>query len=282
MAKPVIVTDSTSTIPPAFVAQFGIKVAPLMVIWGNEELRDGVDIQPDEFYRRLKEASVMPTTAQATIVSFREIFAPLVAQGTPILTMVISSKLSGTDQSAQEAKSMFPGAVIEIVDSQSTTMALGFQVLAAARMIESGTPFEQVVSRARTLNSHTGVVFLVDTLEFLYRGGRIGSASRFMGTALNVKPLLALKDGKIEGLEKVRTRAKARARLMELVEEQIKGKRPLRIAALHAAAEEEAKDLLAEAQRRFSPDESLVTPICPALGSHTGPGTVGVAFATEI
>jgi DegV family protein with EDD domain len=282
VAKPVLVTDSSSTIPTALLQKYDIRVAPLVLIWGNEELRDGVDIQTDEFYARLKDATVMPTTSQATIAAFKEIYAPLVAEGRPILTMVLSSKLSGTDRSALEAKAMFPGATIEIIDSQAIAMALGFQLFAAARMLEAGVPFDDVVTRARGMGRNTGVVFLVDTLEYLHRGGRIGSASRFMGTALNIKPLLALQDGKVEGLEKVRTTAKARARLLDLVEERVKGKRPLRIAALHAAAEDEAKDLLAEAVRRFSPDESYITPVSPVIGSHTGPGTVGLCFATEI
>jgi DegV family protein with EDD domain len=280
--KPILVTDSTSTIPLALLKRHDIRVVPQVLIWGGEELRDGVDIQPDEFYRRLKDASVMPTTSQATIASFVEIFEPQVAQGNPILALVLSSKLSGTMQSAEQAKTMFPGAAIEVVDSQSIAMALGYQVLAAARLLEAGTPLKDVAEKCRHMSRNTGVVFLVDTLEFLHRGGRIGGASRFMGTALNIKPLLALQDGRVEGLEKVRTKAKARARLLDLVEERVRGKRPVRIAVLHAAAEEEAQELLIEAQRRYAPDEAYITPVSPVIGAHAGPGTVGLCYATEI
>lgn len=282
MPKPILVTDSTSTIPLALLRQHDIRVVPQVLIWGGEELRDGIDIQPDEFYRRLKDASVMPTTSQATIASFVEIFEPQVAQGNPILAFVLSSKLSGTVQSAVQAKAMFPGAAIEVVDSQSIAMALGYQVLAAARLLEAGTPLKEVAEKCRQMSRNTGVVFLVDTLEFLHRGGRIGTASRFMGTALNIKPLLSLQDGRVEGLEKVRTKAKARARLLDVVEERVRGKRPVRIAVLHAAAEEAAQELLAEAQRRYTPDEVYITPVSPVIGAHTGPGTVGLCYATGI
>ncbi|MGD8553179.1 MAG: DegV family protein, partial [Anaerolineales bacterium] len=133
-----LVTDSTAYIPQDLIDQYQIRVAPQVLIWGETSYLDGVDIQPDEFYERLRTSDIHPTTSQATVASFHSIFEPLVEKNIPILTIVLSEKLSGTLQSAQQAKEMFPDAKIELIDSQTTAMAMGFQVLAAARAREKG------------------------------------------------------------------------------------------------------------------------------------------------
>jgi len=277
-----IVTDSTAYIPPELVRKYGLHVAPQILIWGEETLRDGVDIQPDEFYARLKTAKTMPTTSQVTIAYFQELFQKLSAEGKQILAILISSKLSGTISSAVQAKEAMPQAQVEIVDSYSTAMALGFQVLAAARAAETGKSLAQVADVARGAAAHTGIVFAVDTLEFLHRGGRIGGASRLLGTALNLKPVLELVDGRIEPIERVRTKAKARARLLEIVAERVKGKPNLRLATVHAAAEAEAAELLEQAKALMNPVEAVVAVASPVVGNHAGPGTVGLAYSTEL
>lgn len=282
MSRIAIVTDSTACIPEALVTQYDIKVAPQILLWKGETLLDGVDITPDEFYTRLRTTDVMPTTSQATVRAFHEIFTPLVAEGAQILSIVLSAKLSGTLLSAEQAKAEFPGATIELVDSETTAMALGFQVLAAARAAADGKSFQQVVALAREAKQHTGVMFVVDTLEFLHRGGRIGGAARLFGTALNMKPLLEIRDGRVDTVEKIRTKAKAFARLLDLIEQRIGDRKPVRLAALHAQAEEDARYLLAEAGRRCSPVETLMTPVSPVVGNHAGPGTVGLIFCTEL
>jgi DegV family protein with EDD domain len=281
MPEIALITDSTAYIPADLVAKYKILVAPQVVIWDGQEMRDGVDIMPAEFYARLKTSKTMPTTSQATIASFQILFEPLVAKGVPILAILLSPHLSGTIQSAEQAKKMFPGSRIEIVNSESVAMALGYQVLAAARAAEAGASFDEVLALAQRVKAQTGVVFLVDTLEFLHRGGRIGGAARFMGSALNLKPLLEVRDGRVEALEKVRTRAKARERLLEVVEERVKGKKNLRLATLHASAEEDAQSLLVEAAKRMHPIEQHLTAVSPAVGTHAGPGTVGLAYCTE-
>jgi DegV family protein with EDD domain len=166
------------------------------------------------------------------------------------------------------------------VDSLDVAMSLGFQVLAVARAIEEGKSFEEVVAIARTARNYTGVMFVVESLEFLHRGGRIGGASRLLGTALGLKPLLELRDGNVEPLENVRTKAKARARMLDLIEERVAGQSNIRLAGLHAAAEEEAQELLKEAEKRLHPVETLFTEVSPVIGTHTGPGVVGLAFST--
>jgi DegV family protein with EDD domain len=213
---------------------------------------------------------------------FKEMFEPLVAEGTPIIAILISKELSGTLQSAIQAKGMFPDAMIELVDSRSTAMELGFQVLATARATEDGKSFDEIVAIARDACNHTGVYFVVDTLEYLHRGGRIGGASRLIGTALNMKPLLHIADGRVESFEKVRTKNKAIARMLDVIEERVKGKPNLRLAALHAAAEQEAIELLEAAKKRFNPIEAIITEVSPVVGTHVGPGTVGLAFSTDL
>jgi DegV family protein with EDD domain len=282
MASIAIVTDSTATIPQELLHAYDIKVAPQVLIWGEESMYDGVDIQPSEFYERLKTTDVMPKSSQATVPWFQEIYEPLVAEGKPIVSILISDKLSGTIQSAEQAKKMFPDAQIEIINSHSASMDLGFQVLAAARAAEEGMPYSQVIEIAKDSIAKTGVIFVVDTLEYLHKNGRIGGAARLMGTALNLKPILEVKGGQVEPVENVRTKGKAIDRLIDLVGDRISDQRPLRVAVLHAAAEEEANALLAALVERYNPEETMITELSPVVGAHVGPGTVGAGFCSGL
>ncbi len=282
MGKTVIITDSTAYIPAPLVQQHGIHVVPLTLVWGNETFHDGTEITPPEFYKRLKTAKVMPSTSQTTPEEFKKEFAPILAAGDSILAILISSQLSGTVDSAVQAKAEFPNAPIEIVDTLTTAMALGYCALAAARAAKDGAGLADAAAVARRAVDSSGVIFVVDTLEFLRRGGRIGGAAAFVGTALNMKPLLTVKDGKVDALDKVRTKGKATARMLDIVEERIGSRRPLRIASLQAAAEEEAKALLETAGKRFSPDESVFSEVSPVIGTHVGPGTIGLAWCAGV
>jgi len=277
-----IVTDSLASVPSDLVEQYMIKVVPQVLIWGEEVLLDGVDITPSEFYTRLKTTDTLPSTSQATIAGFKEAFESSVAAGIPIITIVGSSELTATVNSAEQAKAMFPHSFIEIIDSLDVAMSFGFQVLAVSRAVEEGKSFEEAVAIARTARNYTGVMFVVETLEFLHRGGRIGGASRLLGSALNLKPLLELRDGRVEPVEKVRTKAKARARMLDLIEERLAGQSNIRLAGLHAAAEEEAQDLLEEAEKRCNPVETIFTEVTPAIGTHAGPGVVGLAYSFKL
>lgn len=278
MPKIALVTDSTAYIPSELIQKYHISVAPQILIWGEESFADGVDILPDEFYARLKNAKIMPTTSQVTPATFHKMFCDLVDKDYQILAILISNNLSGTIASALQAREMIPGATIEIVDSHTTAMAMGYQVLTVARAIEQGASLAESVELAHKACQHTGVVFAVDTLEFLHRGGRIGGASRFLGTALNIKPLLEVVDGRVEAIERVRTRNKSIDRLIELVEERVGGKKPIRLATLHANAPNDAQELLKKAEVKLEPVESLFTEVSPVIGTHAGPGTVGLAF----
>ena len=192
MSKVAVVTDSTGYIPQDLIEQYSIPVAPLVVIWGDETLRDDIDIKPTEFYNRLKTAKIMPSTSQPPIPEFENIFKRLDAEGYEILAVLISNHLSGTIASAEQAKKNLPNATIEIFDSKSTAMAMGFQVLAAVRAAMDGASLNDCLAIVEKARDNTGILFAVDTLEFLHRGGRIGGASRYLGTALQLKPLLTL------------------------------------------------------------------------------------------
>lgn len=278
MAKVAIVTDSTANIPLDIISQYQISVAPQELIWGEENFQDGVNIQPSEFYERLKTAKVMPSTSQVTPASFLKIFGGLAEEGYDILAILISNELSGTIASALQAREMLKNPSIEIVDSRTTAMALGFQALMAARAAKQGASLAEVKALANNAVDKVGVVFAVDTLEFLHRGGRIGGGKRFLATALNIKPILEVTGGKVEGIEQVRTRSKSLNRIVELINERTTGRKPVRLATLHANAPEEAKTVLAEASKVLNPIESIFAEVSPVIGTHAGPGTVGLAF----
>ena len=280
MSNIAVVTDSTTYMPPELVKKHNISVAPQVLIWGDQTYKDGVDIESREFFTRLKTAKVMPSTSQVAVVSFQEIFQDAVDKGKEVLALLVSSKLSGTVQSAMQAKELMgpAGDKVHVVDSQSVAMALGFQVLAVAKALEGGASLKDAISLAEKSYQHTGVCFAVDTLEFLHRGGRIGGAQRFLGTMLNMKPILAIQDGRVEGVDRIRTKNKAHDRVLELVTEKIAGRTPVRLATLHANAAEDARALLARAEQALSPVESIFTEVSPTVGTHAGPGTVGLAF----
>lgn len=278
MSKVAVVTDSTAYIPQELVDQYHITVAPQVLIWGEETFRDGVDISPTEFYTRLAKADIMPTTSQVAVADFKEIFEKLHGEGKDILAVLISDLLSKTVNSAELAKKMVPDAKIEVVNSATSAMELGFHALAAARAAEDGATLAECKSIVEAAKDRSGVILSVDTLEFLHRGGRIGGASRFLGTALQLKPLLEVREGRIEPLERVRTKKKAQQRLADLVVERVNGKDNIRISTLHANAAEDARALLTHLKGRVNAVEFVLSEVSPVIGAHVGPGTVGIAY----
>ena len=277
-----LVTDSTAYIPPGLIKQYAITVAPLVLIWGEKTYRDGVDIQPDDFYAQLKTAKVMPTTSQPSAEAMRDIFEPLVERGSDVLGIFISEKLSGTMRSAIQAREELGagGGKVTLVDSNACAMAAGFQVLAAARAASEGASVRECAQIVERCKDHVGVYFAVDTLEFLHRGGRIGGATRFIGSALNLKPILALRDGRVEAEDRVRTKSKALDRVLALVSAQVTGKENIRLATVHANAEPEAQALLDRAGKELGAVECLLAAVSPVVGAHAGPGTVGLCYMT--
>jgi len=283
VSKIAIVSDSTAFIPVELVKQHAITIVPLIVIWDEKNFEDGIDIRSTDFYTRLKTSKTMPSTSQVSVGNMHAAFQGLVDQGYDVLGIFISSKLSGTAQSAMQAKDMMgaAGEKVTIVDSFATSMSMGFIVLAVVRALESGASLAECLAVVEKVRENSGIFFAVDTLEFLHRGGRIGGAQRFIGSALNLKPILTLKDGKVEGVERIRTKSKAHDRVIDLVAEKVKGKSNIRLATLHANAGEDAKAMLDRAAQRLNPVETIFTEVSPVIGTHTGPGTVGLAYSFD-
>ncbi len=278
MKKVAIVTDSSPYLPAELIEQHNIEVVPLNVIWDEDCYLDGVDITPEEFYQRLENARVMPSTSQPSVADFETKFRSLVEAGYDILAILISEDLSGTVSSAVQAKKLLPEANIEIVNSRSLAMALGFQVLAAAQAANQGSSLEKCKQIAEQARENTGVVFVVDTLEFLHRGGRIGGAKRFVGTLLDIKPVLAIDDGVVVSVDQVRTQKKALERIVDIIEERVNGHTQVRLATLHADNSQTAQQILEKAVDRIRPVETVFSEVSPVIGTHAGPGAVGLAY----
>ena len=278
MSRVAIVTDSSPYIPEHIIAENKIHIVPLTVIWGEQNFYDGVDITPVEFYQRLDKARVMPSTSQPSVADFEVLFRALNEQGYDILAILISEDLSGTVSSATQAKNMLPEANIEIINSRTLAMALGFLVLAAARAANQGASLRECKRMVENSLDKVGVVFVLDTLEFLHRGGRIGAAQRFMGTLLNVKPVLAIEDGLVVPLDSVRTHKKALLRIIDLIEERTRGKKNIRLATLHANNPETAEYILDKALETIPAVEQVFSEVSPVIGTHAGPGAVGLAY----
>jgi len=280
MPKVALVTDSTSYIPKDIREKYPITVVPQVVIWEGQTYEDDVTITPEQFYTRLRTAKVMPSTSQASVVNMHKAFSSLIDQGYDVLGIFLSAKLSGTFQSAVLGRDQLTSGKekVDYIDSNTTAMAMGFMVLTVARAAMDGASLADCKALAEKARDHVGVYLTVDTLEFLHRGGRIGGAQRFLGTALNLKPILAVEDGRVEAVERVRTRGKALDRLVELVIEKCAGKSPVRMATLHADAEADAKVLLDKITPIVKPVESVFAAVSPAVGANTGPGTVGLAW----
>ena len=206
----------------------------------------------------------------------------LIDEGYDILSLHIASKFSGTVDSAIQARNLLPGSNIEIVDSETTSLAMGFQVLAGARLATQGATLKECKVEAERAREHTGIYFVLNTLEFLHRGGRIGGAAAFMGTLLNLKPILEIRHGRIEAVERVRTAAKARERMIELFVQRVEASRcPIRIATLYTDNPDEADELIERARARFGISdvaETIKGQVGPVLGVHAGPGALGLAF----
>jgi DegV family protein with EDD domain len=279
--KVAVVTDSTAYIPEEALGGLNIPVIPLWLIWGDERFRDGVDIDPPAFYRRLRESKTFPTTSQPSAGEFVDFFRQAGAGTDAIVGVFISSKLSGTVPNAQAARAQLPELTVRIVDSLSTSMSLGFIVLAAARAAAAGKSLDEVVAAAEEIRDRVHILFAVDTLEYLHRGGRIGGAKRLLGTALSIKPLLHLEEGSIEPLAQVRTKRKAVSQMLEIVEERLGGKRMAEAAVLDVDSPKEGESIIEQVRDRFGISTVYRTTVSPVIGAHVGPGTVGIAFYAE-
>ena len=279
--KIVVVTDSSAYIPDEALGELDIPVIPLWVIWQEERFRDGVDIDPPAFYRRLRTDDVLPTTSQPSVGEFAEFFRQAAADADGVVGIFVTSKLSGTVANALATQAELPGLDIRIIDSQSTSMGMGFMVLAAARAAAEGKSLDEVIAAAEEMQDRVHFFFALDTLEYLHKGGRISGARWLLGTALSIKPVLHFVDGILEPLVQVRTKRKALDKIVALVEERVGEKRMAEAAVVDVDVPEEGDDIAARLGQRFGLSTVYRTTVSPAIGTHAGPGTVGVAFYTE-
>ena len=273
-----IITDSTCEAPPEILRHPAVTVLPLSVVFGQEALRDGIDITREQFWRRLPASNPLPTTSQASPSDFLGPFQELTEAGHEVIAIVISSKLSGTHSSAIVAYESNPGWPVEVIDSKSVSVGLGLLVQEALRMVEAGATRAEIVARILALREQVQIVFVLETLEYLQRGGRIGKAQAFVGTLLKFKPLLGIVDGEVEPLARVRSRAKALDAAQEWLAQKVAARGAgVAMALTHALAPEETWALGARMSKTFETADFYVAELGPVLGVHVGPGTVGAA-----
>ncbi|MBN2258718.1 MAG: DegV family protein [Anaerolineaceae bacterium] len=278
MTKVKIITDSSAYLPQKYIDQYGITVLPLYLIWDGKSYRDGFDIQASEYYTRQINATTLSTTSQVTVNDFKGAYQKLLDEGNDILVLPLSKAISGTYDSALQALEDFKGKPIELIDTKLVSMALSFMVLTAARAVEKGASLKECRQAALDAYPKIGVYFTVETLKYLAAGGRIGGAKKLLGTALDIKPVLAIIDGKIEPVASVRTKRKAMDKMIDLIEKDAAGRKPVRVSVFHANVPEEAAKLLEKAATRLGAEESILSEVSPAIGSHTGPGTISIAY----
>ncbi len=273
-----IITDSTCEASEATLAHPRVTVVPLTVIFGQQALLDGVGITREEFWERLPKADKLPTTSQASPAQFEEPFRRFTDAGDEVIVLPISAKLSQTYNSALIAKENLEGRPIDIVDSKSTSIGLGLLVEEAVSMAEAGATRQEIVARLTKMREEIRIIFVLETLEYLEKGGRIGKAQAFVGTLLKFKPLLGIVDGEVVPVARVRSRAKALETLQELLLAQVPARGPgVRIGVTQALAAAEARQLGESLAQKFGTRLSFLSSLGPVLGVHVGPGTIGVA-----
>jgi DegV family protein with EDD domain len=273
-----IVTDSTADLPKEIREQWEIEMVPLKVHFGDETFLDGVTIEASQFYEKLAKAKELPTTSQPAPSDFLDVYRKLAEQpGAEIISIHLSSAFSGTFQSAMLAKSMLENdADISIVDSKSASCGIGLLVVEAAKAAKAGKSKAECLEIVDRLRRSMQLYFLVDTLEYLHKGGRIGKAQALFGSLLNIKPILTIDDdGMVAPVEKVRGQKKAMARIVERIKEKHAGER-VKLYIAHANALDTAQDIAALIEEQIRVEEIQYTYIGPVIGTHAGPGAVGV------
>lgn len=272
-----IVADTTCGLPQETARRLGIPLIPQVVVFGEDSYHDN-ELDTPTFLQKLKETRGLPKTAAPEPVLYDPIFAAAAERGESVLVVAPTSKASGTVRSAQTAARNFPDADIHILDTQTVACNLASLVLKAHEMAAAGATADQIVERLHTLIPRGRLYFLVDTLEYLARGGRIGGAKRLLAELLEIKPILQIKDGQVEPFEQQRTRKRALARLFEVAAGQCKGVAEPMLAVLHVEAEAEARQLVDELKAHLPVTEVPIYQLPPAIVVHSGPRALGLGF----
>jgi DegV family protein with EDD domain len=280
-AKVAIVTDSVANLPVEISQAHNIYVIPQILNWEGQSLLDQIDISTEEFYRRLPLSKDLPKTSQPSPGQFTEHFQRVAEGADSIVAVFVSRELSGTIQSAHLGAEAMGDYPIEIVDSRSASLGLGLLAVAAARRAAAGDGYQDVAAYVRTLVPRMRVMFVVDTLEYLHKGGRIGGAKRLVGSVLSIKPVLHLEEGKIEPLASIRTKTKAIEHMLDVVLGEMKGKKDVHAGVIHAAAPDDARYVADRVRSEAAPQELIINEMTPVLGANVGPGIVGMGYYTE-
>ena len=273
-----IITDTTSGLPRHLAEEYGIPILPQIIIFSEEAYRDDTELDTPTFLEKLRASPVLPKTTAPPPALYTPIFERLVAEGHTIICLHPSTELSGTVRSATVAARDFPDADIRVVDTRTVAGPLAVMALLAARWAQEGTDADTILARVHDLTARQRIYFVVDTLEYLHKGGRIGGARALLGGLLQVKPILALRDGRVEPLEQQRTQRRALARLRELVLEECPRSAEAHLCVMHADAEVEAQSMAMDFAAALGVPEVPIYEMPPAIVVHAGPGVLGAGF----
>ncbi|MBN1439904.1 MAG: DegV family protein [Anaerolineales bacterium] len=276
-----IIADTTCALPRETTRKLNIPMLPQIIIFGEETYRDDSELDTAGFLTKLRASPVLPKTAAPPPALYAPVFKELLDQGDTILAVCPSAEVSGTLRSVQVAAQDFPGAPIHIVDMRTIAGMLGAAVLLADRWAKQGLGIEEILAKLETLKNRQRTYFVVDTLEYLHKGGRIGGASRLVGEVLQVKPILHILDGRVEAFEKQRTRKRALARLAELVAEECPKGNDSFLCVMQADAQGAAEELAGGLRRQTGAQEIPIYELPPAIVTHGGPGTLAVGFYVQ-
>lgn len=281
MKRIAIATESSANLPPEVAEQNGINVIPLSIVWQDEALADGVEITPQQFYTRLRGDSYMPTTSASTPAQMLEAFERIAQDADEIVAVLLPRELSSSMQAAEVARTSMSRVPVHIVDTRNASMAQGFVALEAARAAHAGATVDEVVARAQQMAGRVQIMAVLETLDYLRRGGRIGSASALMGSMLQIKPIVSIPPGhgSVVGLARPHTWHTAVDRMLTLVDKEVGG-RPVHMAVSHGDREQDATELAEELRRRFDVRELYTTWFTPVLGAHVGP-VLSISFYAE-
>jgi DegV family protein with EDD domain len=273
-----IVTDSTCEAPKEVMNHPAVHVVPLSVVFGQTALSDELDITREEFWKRLPTADPPPSTSQANPGDFEDLFRRYSEGGHEVISILLSSKLSGTYSSAIVAKESLPGRPIDIVDSLSISVGLGIMVAKALEMVEAGKTRQQIVDHMMQMRDNVHILFALDTLEYIQRGGRIGKATVLVGTLLRFKPLLEIKDGEVTAAGRVRTRRKALETMIELLSQLVPQRGPaVKLGVAEGEAKQDAVMVAQSMKECFQTPHIIMSTLGPVIGTHVGPGVIGAA-----
>ncbi|EDL63908.1 DegV family protein [Bacillus sp. SG-1] len=280
--KTAIVTDSTAYIPKELRDRYNIKMIPLSVILGGETYREEIDITASEFYEEVVNEEKLPTTSQPPLGSFVELYEDLAKDYDAVISIHLSSGISGTYQGAIQAGDMVDGIEVYAYDSEISCMVQGFYPIYAARLASEGVDPQEIIRKLDEMKESVKAYFMVDDLVHLQRGGRLSAAQAIIGSLLQVKPLLHFQEKVIVPFEKIRTRKKAMKRIVDLLDKDIQKGDPLQVVIIHANREEEAEKWKEELQQKYPDTDFMVSYFGPVIGTHLGEGSMGMGWSKKM